>query len=410
MTVRRVLQQLKSRDIEVRVLGASVFDTHHGMGLWQEKFTSRGSQKGTIFEFDDNGILNEVLVTSRTESGRMLNSEQTAWLSKYVTVLDDFKPDLVMTYGGLPLDLLTTHEARRRNVPITSFLFNGNYQGVTWCRDVDLILTDSDATRDRYREREGFEVKAVGTFIRQQEVVPEVATRERVLFVNPSLKKGAAIVAALAAKLEVTRPDILFEIVEARGDWSLAQQVSEGKVRGRFMQTRSAKARHKTTPLRNVVLTSNTTDMRPVFGRARILLVLSLGWDSGPRVSAEAMMNGIPVIASKCGGLPEQVEDAGIVFDFPDTCNQPPYATLPPEETLVEMAKLIEHLYDDDVFFQDYSRRTQEVVARKHDIEKNTDLLISHLMPYLERQAGDQDFEEALRRVHKHGSSIKKVV
>lgn len=397
MAVHRILHQLKRRGFEIQVIGATVFDTPHGVGIWKQQKVSYNGRRATTAEFDDDGVPHKVALTKQTTRSEMTAAEESVWHSEYIRALDTFKPDLVMTYGGLPLDLLTTHEARRRGIPVAFYLGNGGYSGSSWCQDVDLIMADSMATAKRYWNLEGIDVAPVGAFIHPRDVVAEEANRERVLFVNPSLKKGAAIVAALAAELEDRCPDITFEVVEARGDWDLARRVS--------LQT----TRRRLPPLRNVVLTPNTNDMRPVFARARLLLAPSLWWESGPRVAAEAMMNGIPVIASNFGGLPEQIGDAGILFDFPDPCHQRPFTTLPPRETLSEMARVIERLYDDDAYYRTYAARTDAVVTREHDIERNTDRVIASLMPLLKKRAGDANFEDALREVHVQRETIKHV-
>jgi glycosyltransferase involved in cell wall biosynthesis len=46
----------------------------------------------------------------------------------------------------------------------------------------------------------------------------------------------------------------------------------------------------------------------------------SLWRESLGRVPIEAMANGIPVLASDRGALPETLRDAGFVFTIPDRC------------------------------------------------------------------------------------------
>jgi hypothetical protein len=86
--------------------------------------------------------------------------------------------------------------------------------------------------------------------------------------------------------------------------------------------------------LKNVILTPNTPDMRPIYARAKVLLALSLWWESFGRVAAEAAMNGIPVICTKRGGLPEAAGNSAVEVDLPQECFNPPYTTIPKNKTL----------------------------------------------------------------------------
>ncbi|MBM3309159.1 MAG: glycosyltransferase family 4 protein [Candidatus Altiarchaeales archaeon] len=65
--------------------------------------------------------------------------------------------------------------------------------------------------------------------------------------------------------------------------------------------------------LSNVEYVPWTDNMQSIYAKLKIVLVPSQLPDSSPRVCIEAMRAGIPVIASKIGGIPELVGDAGIL-------------------------------------------------------------------------------------------------
>jgi glycosyltransferase involved in cell wall biosynthesis len=194
---------------------------------------------------------------------------------------------------------------------------------------VDLILTDSHATAQMYKEQDGIDVTPIGPFIDPTYVIAKERNPQNVLLVNPSLAKGAAIVIRLAMMLETERPDITFEVVQSRGDWeALVRQVSK-----QFGKERSK--------LSNVIVTPNTADMRPIYARTRVLLALSLWWESFGRVAAEAAFNGIRVIAANRGGLPEAAGNAAQLVTFPQELHAPPYNRLPPPDTLSQIKELL---------------------------------------------------------------------
>lgn len=46
-----------------------------------------------------------------------------------------------------------------------AYLVNPNFKDKNWLRDIDLIITDSIATSEMYKQRECYFVTAVGDFL-----------------------------------------------------------------------------------------------------------------------------------------------------------------------------------------------------------------------------------------------------
>ncbi|WP_299625798.1 glycosyltransferase [Pelagibius sp.] len=116
-------------------------------------------------------------------------------------------------------------------------------------------------------------------------------TPRQVTFVNPHPVKGADLAFAVAALC----PDIPFCFVEG---WPMN--------RDEKMTLESRVAAHP-----NVRLHARTHDMRTVYAATRCLLVPSQWEEAWGRVVTEAQFSGIPVIASRRGGLPEAVGPGG---------------------------------------------------------------------------------------------------
>ena len=116
---------------------------------------------------------------------------------------------------------------------------------------MDQIITDSKATAKFYEETFKYRMVPVGKFVDPATKLATHNSRERVLFVNPSLEKGAGIVIALALLLEERRPDIKFEVVEFRGNWhQLVKEVTRVRCSPR-------------ESLNNVIVTPNSSTCVP---------------------------------------------------------------------------------------------------------------------------------------------------
>ena len=96
-------------------------------------------------------------------------------------------------------------------------------------------------------------------------------------------------------------------------------------------------------------------------------------------------MNGIPVIASKSGGLPEAVNGGGICLDAPEECTKNKHAHFPTEDEMMEWFKALEEMMD-DTNYANWQAKAKEA-STTHDIEKNTDRLLKYLNPFLNRRA-----------------------
>lgn len=116
-----------------------------------------------------------------------------------------------------------------------------------------------------------------------------------VTMVNPHAVKGLDTLLAIAGRL----PDVRFLLQES---WKLDSRAREN------LDERLA-------VLPNVTFAPRVSDMREVYRRTRLLIAPSR-WEEGfGMVALEAASCGIPVIASRRGGLPEAVGDGGVLID-----------------------------------------------------------------------------------------------
>lgn len=389
MTVRQMLLQLVERGYEVQVLGATIFDNPKGMGQLKKQFPELNVHLHQLIEAEDGPLTHQLVVSYSHNRNHLTTHEEGLWYSQYLYLLDSFKPDVVWFYGGQTLDMLIADEARDRGIPVAFYLANGSYKSPRWCRDVDLILTDSQASADMYRKAVGYTAKPVGKFIAPENFIAQHHERSRLLFVNPSWQKGASVFVQLAEKLERERPDIELEVVEARADWSVVLRETTHQMG----EQRSA--------LSNVRVTPNTSDMRGPYSRARVVVAPSLWWESSGRMLAEAMLNGIPALITNRGGMPEMIGNAGIAFDFPDECYKEPYQHLLSDEELQPLADAVINFFDDEDLYQDYVTRAWQVGKEKHHLDRATDKLLTALAPLVGLRAGSKDFAITQKKRHR---------
>jgi glycosyltransferase involved in cell wall biosynthesis len=394
ISIRQILKQLQKSGYDLRIVGATIFDSPHGTkGLGQE-WQDVNTLDVKIVDVKDGNLSHRLVRTQSIKRSEMSLSESDFLYSTYINEINEFKPDIVFFYGGLPLDFLISHEARVRGIPSAAYLVNANYKGTRWCRDVDLIITDTHATSAMYAAREGFTPVPVGKFIDPGRVISTQHSRRHATLINPSWAKGAGIVAMLAVLLEESRPDIVFEVVESRGSWS---EVVRNVTRSVWGVERSE--------LSNVIVTPNTDNISEVYGRSRIVLGLSQWWESGSRVLAEAMLNGIPAMVSNQGGSPEMVGEGGIVVDLPPSCHEAPYNSMPRPELLEELVQFLERVWDDEPFYLNLMVRALQQGNKLHRMEVSTQRLLEAFQLLVEKRAGDGDFSDAVKKVHKHGLS-----
>lgn len=389
ISIREILRQLKKHGWDVSILGATVFDSEKGKRWLKDHWANIEGQE--YVKIEDGGLTHQLVVTKSVYRSEMSMDEAGRWYNWYVQLLEQYKPDLIFYYGGHPLDFLISDEARMRGLPVAAYLVNGNYSGGRWCRDVDLFITDSHATSDFYQKKIGIKPIPCGKFIDPSKVVVKNRAPKHLLFVNPSLQKGVGIVIQLAMLLEKRRPDIKFEVVESRGDWST------------FLKEISTNLGEPRTELSNVIVTPNTNDMRPIYARAKMVLAPSLWWESGSRVLAESMLNGIPAVITDYGGSPEMIGDGGIKIKLPPECHEKPYVRLPKMAVLEIVAQKLIDFYDDEPAYQQLVTKAQQVGNRLHHIEISTRRLIEAFTPLTSKRAGDADFKELQKTAHKHG-------
>jgi len=265
-------------------------------------------------------------------------------------ILDHFKPDIIVTYGGDSLTSSLASAARDREVVTVFWLHNFNYKNAKSFDGFDRLVVPSQYCSDYYRDYLGLKLEQLSYLLDPERFKTQSRSVQYLTFVNPSVEKGVYPFARIADELGRRRPDIPLLVVESRG--------TESTVAACGLELRD----HGT-----VHFMGHTADPREFWGVTKVCLLPSLWWENQPLVAVEAMANGIPVIGSDRGGIPETLGDAGIVLPLPDRITQ---ATrmLPTAEEVEPWVQAVIRLWDDAGFYEERRQRAL-VEARRWEPE-----------------------------------------
>lgn len=209
-------------------------------------------------------------------------------------VLDAFQPDVVIlhTMSALPI----ADAIMSRNIAIVLYWHDVEFHKIYGSPPSGVLhIANSQFTATRLAQRFGIFATVIPPIFKRLEADTTAPnTRDHVLFINPVPDKG------LDRVIEIARacPDLTFEFVES---WVTGKE-----------QRRALQERLRDMP--NVILTPRQSNMAPIYQRAWLLLAPSQWEEAWGRVVSEAQSFGVPVLASKIGGLPEAVGSGGLLF------------------------------------------------------------------------------------------------
>lgn len=268
-------------------------------------------------------------------------AEGAAFLATYINALESFRPTVMLTYGGSWVEEEMIRHAAARGIKVVFALHNLSYSNARIFSGVDAILVPSHFAAAWYRDRLNLKCVAIPSPLDWDRVRCHLSKEGRyVTFVNPQPAKGVHLFAQIARQLSHDRPDIRFLVVEGRGraDWLARTGVDLSHAN-------------------NLYVMANTPDPRDFLRVTRMLLTPSVCHETFCRVAAEALINGIPVLSSNRGALPEVVGDAGVVLEIPPESTS---TSAPPMEYVMPWVESIVALWDDDCLNEEVGHRSRK--------------------------------------------------
>lgn len=317
LTLQTLLAALVARGVAVRSLEAACFDGPQGEEGLDLPVLETGISARIVRRRRD-GVSHDLMVFARRHRLELSPLEEVCFETAFLKLLERFQPHVLLGFGGYGLERSLWREARLRGVGTLFYLCNPTYTSRRYFRDIDRVVSDTAATAELYRSNLGLIATPLGLFIDPARVVAAERRPERITFVNPIQVKGASLVVGLAQLCLERLPEARFLVVESRGRWA---PWLEGL---------------GLTPadLPNVEVWPHQSDMKPVYARSQVVLMPSYWHESAGMVALEALMNGIPVLASDHGGLAETLRGGAELLPIPPEQRQssaiPPPAVLEP--------------------------------------------------------------------------------
>ncbi len=208
--------------------------------------------------------------------------------------LQAFQPDIWLSFGAEARDHQLAAAAQAQGCAVVLALHNLAYRDLPLPAH-DALLMPSAYLARRYAGKTAATIGVLPPPIWDDDT--RVASNEPIFFTffNPEPAKGAELIVRLAAAL----PALPFLVVGGRAGSpefaALAQRCGFGQ------------------GLANVTMSPGGVPVRDVLALTRAVLMPSLVDEAAGRVAAEALANGIPVLASDSGALPDTVTPGGQV-------------------------------------------------------------------------------------------------
>lgn len=301
----------------------------------------------TVYHQHGSGYRSSVFVPESSSPNRLPTPSETAtFLAVFREAVTTFRPEIVLTYGGDSASQGVIPIAKQTGAKVVFWLHNFAYTSANAFRGCDAVIVPSQCSRDYYRTTLDITCQVLPPVIDPMQVVATDRTPKYIVFVNPEPVKGVLWFARIAEVLGRTRPDIPLLVVEGRGqvDWLGRCGVDLAGIT-------------------SVHRMKNTLDPRRFYRLAKLVLMPSVWRESFGRVAAESLLNGIPVLTSDRGALPEVTGDTGL--SLPEWLT-PATRTPPRVEDVSAWTQAIVRLWDNADEYDRACRSAREAGRRWH--------------------------------------------
>lgn len=293
----------------------------------------------SLHQFSDNGVSVTIYQPAQFSTPIKLE-EGYPFLQLLDSRLKQRRPDVLLSFGGGWMARAILAVARRHRVPTVFWLRNFEYKFPDLFEPVDGAIVPSNSAASYFESELHFNrCKVIPSPIRSERVICKNRQPKFVTFIGPRPEKGVFYFARIASELGRIRPDIPVLVVVGRGKLSFLAQSG--------LNLRA---------LPNFRIMRATPDARPFLSITRVILAPSLWKETFMRVLAEGMMNGIPSLVSRRGGVAETLGNCGFLFDIPEQYTAQS-RQIPSAAEVQPWVQTIQKLWDDPCFYENESAK-----------------------------------------------------
>lgn len=236
-----------------------------------------------------NSIKNNVLTYIHNDNYSCKLYSENTFLNQLEIELVKNKPDIIITQLNYSHKVIEI--ASKLNIRIILLIHDNhayNFLPINKGKSISHVIFNSKNTANHFKQYLDCSYSIIYPCIKEQNYLVKSIDKKYITMINPTENKGG---------------DILFEVIKNMPNEKFLVVMGWKKIDSKFMK------------FKNIKIIDRQYDMRKVYSQTKILLVPSQWEEAFARVVPEAMISGIPVIASKVGGLIESVGNAGILID-----------------------------------------------------------------------------------------------
>ncbi len=291
------------------------------------------------------------LRTASVQPAEYQDAEAGSFLDYFERFLLTFRPDAMIALNPEPrpdpIFDLAFHVAKSVDIPTVLWLGEESAVNLTVMQNVDHCVVGSEHMRRRAWDSIGLICKVLPPAFDWDRARLEQRESRVVTVLARDTAGESRLAAKLLEKLGRTRPDI--PVMTVSQDW-----------RGGPTPADSPQS-----PGIGAYGHARGLSPEQLWAETRILVVPSLGHALFDRSTAEAMINGIPVVVSNRGALPEIVGEAGQVLDLPSSY-QPEVPSVPWADDISPWVDAIVRLWDDPALCKEVGDRCAAHAQRWH--------------------------------------------